>query len=193
MSAELAALLRKFFDEAHAAFEISHTTPDLKKLTRKHGGPVGGLQMLKLLLEIFLISLLRESHAKSSKIRAVLSAEEYPDAVVNEVVQYLRENVTQKLSLSDICTRFRYGKTYLCSRFCAVTGKTILRFFTEMKIAAAKQMIRDAQKDAGHFSQISDALNFSTPAYFYTTFKKVTGMTPSEYAASIRQYNIAQE
>jgi AraC-like DNA-binding protein len=193
LSAELSTLLRSFFDEAHATFEISHTTPELKKLARRQDGPVGGLQMLKLYLEAFLLLLFRETKAQNSKIRAVLSAQEYPDSVVNEIIGYMRENVTQKLSLTDICMRFRYGKTYLCSRFRAVTGKTILHFFTEMKIAAAKQMIRDARDGAGRFSQISDTLNFSTPAYFYTTFKKVTGMTPSEYAASIRHYNTTQE
>lgn len=193
LTPELTTLLRKFFDEAHATFEISHTTPDLKKLTQKPGAPIGGLQMLKLLLESFLISLLREEKEQNRKIHAVLAAEEYPDEVVNGILAYMREHVTERLSLADVCEKFRYGKTYLCARFAQVTGKTMGRFFTEMKIEAAKQMIRDREGRAGQFAQISDALNFSTSAYFYRTFKKVTGMTPSEYAASIRHYNITAE
>ena len=109
LSPELAALLRKFFDEAHATFEISHTTPDLKKLTQRPNAPIGGLQMLKLLLETFFISLLREEKEQNRKIRAVLSAEEYPDEVVNSIIAYMREHVTERLTLSDVCEKFRYG------------------------------------------------------------------------------------
>lgn len=189
LNAEQTALLRKFFDEAHATFEISHTTPDLKKLRQKPTMPLGGLQMLKLRLEEFFLLLLRDMQAQSNKLTSFLAAEEYPDELVNEVVHYMQRNITQKLSLPELCAAFRYGKTYLCSRFSAVTGKTVNRFFVEMKIAAAKRMIRSREASFGQFSQISDTLSFSTPAYFYSTFKKVTGMTPSEYAASIRHYN----
>lgn len=194
LTPELSALLRRFFDEAHATFEISHTTPDLKKLTQRSNAPIGGLQMLKLLLESFLISLLREEKEKDRKIRAVLSAEEYPDEMVNSIVRYMREHVREGLPLAELCEKFRYGKTYLCARFSQVTGQTIGRFFTKMKIEAAKQMIRDRDPNgAGQFTRISDALNFSTSAYFYRTFKKITGMTPSEYAASVRHYNTAEK
>ena len=189
LAAEQAVLLRKFFDEAHATFEISHTTPDLKKLRQKPTMPIGGLQMLKLRLEEFFLSLLRDLHAQSGRLQAFLVAEEYSDALVNGVVHYMQQHITEKLSLAELCRVFRYGKTYLCGRFLEVTGKTVNRFFVEMKIAAAKRMIRSKEADPGQFSQIADMLSFSTPAYFYSTFKRVTGMTPSEYAASIRHYS----
>ena len=59
--------------------------------------------------------------------------------------------------------------------------------FTEMKITAAKQIIREQSATRELFSRIADLLGFSSPSYFHYTFKKVTGMTPSQYFKSVRQ------
>ena len=44
-------------------------------------------------------------------------------------------------------------------------------------------MIRE---DQYNFTQIADAIGFSSVHYFSRQFKKITGMTPSEYASSIK-------
>ena len=47
----------------------------------------------------------------------------------------------------------------------------------------ARQMIREHHYN---FTQIADALGFSSIHYFSRQFKRITGMTPSEYASSIK-------
>lgn len=59
----------------------------------------------------------------------------------------------------------------------------MIDYFNNMKIQLAKQMIRDGNKN---FSQISDYLSFNTSNYFSKRFRLVTGMSPSEYARSIK-------
>ena len=44
-------------------------------------------------------------------------------------------------------------------------------------------MIRE---DYYNFTQIADRLGFSSIHYFSRQFKRITGMTPSEYASSIK-------
>ncbi len=53
-----------------------------------------------------------------------------------------------------------------------------------MKIDTAKQLIRDNHLN---FTEISDRLGYTSVHYFSRQFKKLTGMTPSEYATSIRR------
>ena len=59
----------------------------------------------------------------------------------------------------------------------------VIEFFSRMKIELAKQLIRENQMN---FTQISDFLGYSSIHYFSRQFKKISGMTPSEYATSIK-------
>ena len=59
----------------------------------------------------------------------------------------------------------------------------MIELFLQMKIEFAKQLIREDQMN---FTQISDFLGYSSIHYFSRQFKKITGMTPSEYSSSIK-------
>ena len=52
-----------------------------------------------------------------------------------------------------------------------------------MKISAAKELIRSNEMN---FTQIADYLGYTSIHYFSRQFKKLTGMTPSEYSSSIK-------
>ena len=52
-----------------------------------------------------------------------------------------------------------------------------------LKINAAKELIRTNRMN---FTQIAEHLGYASIHYFSRQFKKVTGMTPSEYASSIK-------
>ena len=56
-------------------------------------------------------------------------------------------------------------------------------FFQQMKIERAKEIIRDGTMN---MTEVSSFLSYGSPQYFSRQFKKVTGMTPSEYASSIK-------
>jgi YesN/AraC family two-component response regulator len=59
-----------------------------------------------------------------------------------------------------------------------------------MKIDRAKEMIREKKYN---FSEISERLSFSSIHYFSRRFKLITGMTPSEYAASVKSMSAEKE
>ncbi len=52
-----------------------------------------------------------------------------------------------------------------------------------MKIDTAKELIRTERLN---FTQISERLGYTSIHYFSRRFKKETGMTPSDYASSIK-------
>ena len=58
-----------------------------------------------------------------------------------------------------------------------------MEFFNQMKIDTAKELIRSNRLN---FTQIADRLGYASVHYFSRQFKKITHMTPSEYASSIR-------
>ena len=188
LTPEQISILRKFFAEANATFEIENTSPDLKELCRKSTMPLGALQMLKLHLEEFFLLLLRDLEEQKQQLFSVLNVEEYSDPLVNDMINYMRAHITEKVTIADLCAEYHYSKTFLCNRFLAVTGKTINQFLTQLKIDAAKNIIRNEKSKNIHISQIANVLNFSSPSYFSYVFRKTTGMSPAEYAVSVRHY-----
>ena len=187
LTAEERGVIKRFLAEAEATFSLS-SDPTVQELFARDEIPVGASHMMKLCLEELLLLLLRDHMASPLKKSDLLLPEAYDDRLVNEMVAYMREHLDKSLCIADFCHRFSYGKTYLCSRFATATGKSINRYFTEMKITAAKEAIREKNFPREMLSRLSDALGFNTPAYFYTTFKRITGMTPTEYSKSVHQY-----
>jgi len=54
----------------------------------------------------------------------------------------------------------------------------IIDYFILLKIDRAKKLITETELS---FTEISSILGFSSSAYFSRTFKKKTGVTPSQY------------
>jgi YesN/AraC family two-component response regulator len=57
-----------------------------------------------------------------------------------------------------------------------------MEYFYRLKIEEAKRLIRNG---TNNFTQIADKLGYSTIHYFSRQFKKIVGMSPSEYSKSI--------
>ena len=62
------------------------------------------------------------------------------------------------------------------------TGWSVMEYFYRLKIEEAKRLIRE---ETNNFTQIADILGYSTIHYFSRQFKKIVGMSPSEYSKSI--------
>ncbi len=139
-------------------------------------------QMAELYLEQLLILLLRGGEAVKTEKGLDSAREDWDNQLINDMIHYLKEHIYQNVSLPELCRYFCYSKTQLSKLFKQATGDTIIAYYTKLKIAEAKYMIRE---DKLNFSQIAAQLAFESPQYFFRTFKRVAGMTPKEYKNSV--------
>lgn len=65
--------------------------------------------------------------------------------------------------------------------FYSQTGKGILEYFKWLRIEEVKLLIREMQYN---YTKIAEALGYSSIHYFSRDYKKMTGMSPSEYSKS---------
>ena len=105
--------------------------------------------------------------------------------VFNRVVAYLGQHLSGRVTIETICKDNLIGRSQLQKIFSKKSGLGIIEYFSNMKIEAAKDLIRTEQMN---FTQISEKLGYTSIHYFSRQFKKVTGMTPSEYASSIKPW-----
>ena len=97
---------------------------------------------------------------------------------LHEVKTYLEQNWAKRISLDELADEFYISKYYLTRLFKSRYGVSILNFLTELRITHAKQKLRFT---GGSIESISHECGFDDQNYFARTFKKVEGITPSEY------------
>ncbi|MDP4133734.1 MAG: AraC family transcriptional regulator [Bacillota bacterium] len=134
----------------------------------------GGMQMVKNLLEQFLIKMIRQDKT----IQFYPESESFNNSLVQDITNYMKANIYNSIDINDICSYMHYGKTFLSKTFKKVTGDSLMNFYINLKIKEARKLIRQTDKS---FVEISNALMFSDPHYFSRTFKRITGVSPKEY------------
>ena len=102
--------------------------------------------------------------------------------LVTAMKAYIEGKTNGVFRVNELCQEFGYSKSYLCRVFHNQTGETLASYAVKRKIKFAKQLIRE---DSLNFTQISDRLAFDNPQYFCRVFKRVTGMTPTEFKSSL--------
>ncbi len=170
--------LYSILEEGKKTFDIPYSDPNLKKMKLLENPSLGGEQLIKNYLEIFLINLLRSQTETENGNKIFLQHKDYTAKPIKDVIEILREGVTGSLSIDDICARTSYGRAYLFRIFKATTGKTIMEYYISLKIERAKQLLRENELSV---REISSLLAFSEANYFTKTFKRFTGLTPSAY------------
>lgn len=178
LSPSLAKVIYSILEEGKKTFDIPYSDPRLKKMKLLPSPTLGGEQLIKNYLEIFLINLLREQTETEQGNSIFLPWKELSAKPIDDVTTVLQENLYTSLSIDDICKKTAYSRAYLFRIFKAKTGKTIMGYYTELKIHHAKQLLRENKLS---IREISEKLAFSAPDYFTKTFKRITGMTPLAY------------
>ena len=173
---ELLPYIYMLVEESKKNFYLPYSDPDLKKMQPLESPMLGGKQLIKNMLEILLISIMREETSDTPTL--FLEQKEYEERVTKRIIQYLQNHVYERITIAELCRHLSYNKSYLFRQFKLATGKTIMQYFIRLKINEAKKLLRETDMNG---TQIAERLAFDTPNYFTKTFKKTTGYTPSQY------------
>ena len=178
-------LMSQIIKEATSCFVPPLNDPYKNTLVRREGAPFGSEQLIKLHLENMLINMIRRCSAqKPNRAPVNKSIKQKSDEILfQNILNYLEGHLYMQLTIEKICKDNLVGRSQLQKLFREKTGCGIIDYFSRLKIEAAKQMIRENHLN---FTQISDSLGFSSIHYFSRQFKKISGMTPSEYSSSIK-------
>lgn len=174
------ALLARAVAESAAAFSTPLNDPGTPEIRRRDSAPFGAEQLVSSALEELLIRLVRRAAAP---LPQAVGRVDCGDGIMAQVLRYLEERVDRSLTLEQICRDNLVGRSQLQKLFHTHTGGGVMAYFTHLKIQAARRMIREGRLN---FTQISAALGFQSVNYFSRRFRLSTGMSPSEYARSVK-------
>ena len=175
------SLLARILVEAQNLFETPLNNPYTKEMLKKKNVPIGTEQFIRMYLESFLLGLLRRYSLAEQKLQ--LPVTKSSTDIFKRVSDYMEDNLAARLTIEVICRDNMIGRTQLQNVFQKEVGMGVIEYFSKMKIESAKHMIRIGSLN---FTQISEQLGYASIHYFSRQFKKLSGMTPSEYASSVK-------
>lgn len=168
-------LLGGMIKEAERVFSTPLGVPYIRIMQKSGKGAFGGEQLIRLYLEQLLILLVRGNGRENSpKIGS-------DDKVLAKICDYLEQNIHRPLCFSDIVKHFNLSASVVKRIFREQMGCGVMECFNRIRVDAAKELIREGDQN---FTEIAASLCFGSSQYFTTVFKRVSGMTPTEYRAS---------
>lgn len=179
----LKGLISQIIAEGNSAFVLPMPNPKVRGLIPKEDSKIGAQQLIRLNLEQFLILLLRYEQQSKTDYQLFTSKSKFDNHIAVQIKNLLEDNLFHKITISQISEQLHYGKTHLSSAFKKVYNRTIIDYYTFIKIQEAKRLIREQNYS---ISEISATLKFDTPQYFSKRFKQYVSMSPTEYFLSVK-------
>lgn len=184
LTSEERALLSLLFREGLSSYRMEEKKNRLiPSIAKIENAPFGGSQMTKNLLEIFLISLCRNTDAlaKRSRYQYKVNGVDIPYPV-KEIIDLLEKNVYGRLTVEDIAKKLGKSVSTVKNLFSLYRSGGIISYYNYLKIEEAKRLIREG---VHNFAEIASMLQFDTPQYFSICFRRFERMSPIEYKKSI--------
>ena len=128
----------------------------------------------------------QNEHRISVSIHAVLcelieSCYRTPAAVsaaIEQAIRFMEAHITENISLDEIAAQVCLSKYYLNRLFSSHVGMTPHRYFTNMRVQHAKQLLLTTH---GSIEEIAEQCGFENASNFIRLFKQRTNMTPTAF------------
>lgn len=102
------------------------------------------------------------------------SVTKYGYTKIKDVLEYINEHLTEKISLDTIANEFFFTKQYLCRFFKQQTGFTIKKYIAYKRIVLMREL---CSKDIS-LSEASVKVGFNSYSSFYRTYLKIMKEAP---------------
>lgn len=134
--------------------------------------------LINYLKELIILMEFQEEIANND-IPIIMPKQRYEDEMINEIVNYVENNIYTAIDVEEICNRFGISRTTLQNLFKENLNTTPKLYINNEKMRIAKTLLKTRRKTV---SEVSDALGYTSIHYFSRKFKTIFGISPSDYA-----------
>ncbi|MBQ2935279.1 MAG: helix-turn-helix transcriptional regulator [Lachnospiraceae bacterium] len=100
---------------------------------------------------------------------------------IAEVIEYMKKNIQEPLSLDIIAAHVNISPSYLSHQFRTQTGCSPIEYLAGLKINYAKTILRSTTRT---IADIADSLGYSSSASFINAFTSRVGISPGQFRKS---------
>ena len=130
-----------------------------------------------------MVLLLREAAAPTGTKLQTSNAVHSENEIIRQAQQYVSAHIREKLAVPLVARQVDVSPSYLTALFHKNLQISPGEYIRRIKLQESKQMIRENNLN---FTEIAAELQYSTVHHFSRQFKEKFGITPTEYAKSVR-------
>lgn len=105
------------------------------------------------------------------------------DPLVENMKNYIRENLAYDFSMGEMAAAFNYAEKYLGRVFKERTGQSVKDYCNRAKVSQAKTLLAETDLSV---ALIAAQSGFNSVTYFDRVFRKITGLSPQAYRSSVK-------
>lgn len=103
---------------------------------------------------------------------------DYKNHIVTNVKKYINEHVREHLSLNEVAAVFGISPSYLSQLFSKYNETGFSEYINTCKVKESKRLLEEENLKV---YEVAEMLGFESAFYFSKVFKKVEGVSPTEY------------
>ena len=112
--------------------------------------------------------------------------ENFENPLISKAISFIDTNFALNITVDDIAQHVNLNRSYLQRKFKIATNQTIVDYIANLRIDKAKKMMTATSLP---IIDIAVSVGYNSRQSFFKSFKKITGLSPSEYY-SINQNEI---
>jgi AraC family transcriptional regulator len=100
------------------------------------------------------------------------------DRHVKRVTAYMNERMEDKIGLDELAALVNLSRFHFCTSFRQATGQSPYRWLTHLRMLRAKALLAIEHLP---ITEIAFCVGYQTPSSFAANFRKIVGVSPSEF------------
>jgi two-component system, response regulator YesN len=97
---------------------------------------------------------------------------------MKKLLEFIKEHYAEPLTLTDVAKHFHFNPSYLSSYFSTHNNEGFIEYLNRIRIEEASKLLVE---EKATISEISGIVGYSDHSYFCKVFKKITGLSPSQF------------
>lgn len=112
----------------------------------------------------------------------------HEDEPIIQAQEFIEKNITEKISVDELASRFTIGRRHFERRFKKATNNTPAEYIQRVRIEAAKKKFETTRMNV---NEVMYEVGYSDIKAFRTVFKKIAGLSPVAYRNKYNKYAVA--
>jgi AraC-like DNA-binding protein len=121
-------------------------------------------------------------HISMVSNQILVREENTENPMISRAKSFIEDNQAEDLSLAKVARAVNTSTFYFCKMFKKATGLTFTEYLGRVRVERAKSLLLSPH---ARVSEVAFEVGFQSLSQFNRVFKRITGLSPSEYRARL--------